>query len=261
MARREARDTAKSTQDTLKKLEPGAVDIASAGSSAPQWRATIENSSRLRAPEDIQHPATLRDAMLDEAALFLWNRVGSFDPDRYIAWRAASGYRMNDLDMLRVRFGVYDWYERIFDRPPSEDATPESLFRDLASVTPQKFDGSQIPTLLATDSSAIAVSMGWSDHPAGPVFPPLASELDTSVWQGNTLGFSQWWLPDASYSDIFEAHGRVLVGAVGVIMKFESGDWRPVIMKFQHDPRTDRWHLYTVTQRESPNDLVVAWDY
>jgi hypothetical protein len=188
------------------------------------------------------------DALEREAAEFIFLRFVAQDFDQYVQWRLSRGCRFLALDEMERVWFVHKEYQEVCGEPPPSVVTAETLMRGYWRTASTLHAGANRAMAMCDDPRGAMVCFDFIRTRHDDRIR-LQGTLGPALWYGPVSSTMRtWFAPPTPTQDLFAAQGGLDVAEVGVVMEFEDGSRRPVVLAFFFDPARTQWVLRYVNQ-------------
>jgi hypothetical protein len=181
-----------------------------------------------------------------EAAEFLYFRLGQDSAEAYMDWRERSGYVVQSMDDMRRVYMVHAVYAPMLGGDVPSDMDSRTLFERLWPVMRERLDRSSVPAEVASEPGGVGVAVAKLTAQARD-WPRLGGSLGVEGWYGSgrrNASMTPFYRPARSERSLLENFGEAWCAVVGVIMQFERGDRRPILLGLLWDPVDARWRVW-----------------
>jgi hypothetical protein len=197
--------------------------------------------------EDREPPPHARDALLDEAAQFVYYRFCQSSPESYVAWRRSKGYRLKPKEKL-IRPGLIDKdYPLYFHEPFPTDQTIGELFPRFWVVGLAQGDGTNRPVAISKEAKGLAAAIGVVRASDPRDRPKLAGEIPEAMWMGAAgMTMRSWWDAPRTLETLFAASPEIVCAEIGMILEYGDSTRRPLRLTYVYDTTSKAWYLQYV---------------
>jgi len=232
------------------------LDMLPLGSSSSDDIKSTLNAGSVKLGEGMT--AADAAAVWSEAATFLDRRFLRADFAEYISWRESTGCKLRQADDVMANEHAYADYEKIMGAPLTAGTDVKSVFEAYWKVSPSRGDGLNRPRGIARTPSGATMTIGFSKDRYNPrLF--LEGQLGSRLWYGpDSAAMRNWFNPPIQPKEIVKRYGRVAIAEVGIVVEWENGSRRPLIMGFFRHPTTARWVLWQVNQNNYDPKLQLS---
>jgi len=206
----------------------------------------------------------LRDALAE----FLFWRFGSLGPKEYREWRAASGYEFRSGAELALEWGLPERYRELVggslsdvDWAHFDKGEASRLFDAMFEAGEARGSGCNRVAGVYTDDGAQITSLTvWT--PMDQRWQTIEAGLGQRVWFGPRLANMRCWYEwKPGQKALLARDKRVLCALTGLVLAFEDGSRRPILLSHLWDRKAQRWILTTFSQRTVLPECAVPLEY
>ncbi|MCW5775240.1 MAG: hypothetical protein KIS87_02165 [Phycisphaeraceae bacterium] len=218
------------------------VDMTPFADAVPTLSA---RSFEIELPEDCANDFALAQAHLfDTVNEFVRLRLANPAPAQYVRWRRNQGYAFRTIDDMKRSWFIHTDWEFHYSEPFPDEAPVERVFARFFTDAFTLKDGYNKPVAIARVPEGLICTVARVESLHGAHRPVPNGTLGRNAWAGATNGtLRNWWRHERNGEALLKEHGSVLCAEVGILLQFEDGSRRPLVLTLVLDPRDNEWRI------------------
>jgi hypothetical protein len=234
----------------LRSGESATADLARALDGAVTIAPGVPDAARIAA-----------HALIDAATAFVAHRIGSDDPDAYVAWRLAEGYRWQNDAYIQAS-GIADTYSLRLGTPwPGRPSLPRA-FAEMWRYARAAGGLGNVPHAVFVDPGSCGVIIQSArrgerlDPPDFGALSPVSASL-----RGGYSSSEQWLVPPVTLTEMLGSRPVVALGHVGFVIECTDGSRQLIRLTYVFDEEAGRWWLTTLCRRGGSLESTMGIDF
>jgi len=195
--------------------------------------------------------------LLDTVSTFFALRFGQSDLRAYWDWRNGRGDIFTDRQWL-IDVWTIDLLYKQFSGKPFDDSVKldAQLFEYLCQQLQQMHGGFNRLRTIASEPRGLAITIGIY---TGAEPRLVSGGLTGEQWYGAISSTDcNWWNGGRNQKILLDESGSVLFAEVGVIVGFEDGSRRPMMLGLLWDAQEKRWFIEHLDTHNEPSSKQVV---